>query len=158
MSKARVIGLALAGFALAGCGDPELQRQRAEQRQTVQAEIPTESVFDLFRGDANPEQTVNVNRHLWLASLDTLAFLPLESADPFSGVISTGWGALGGDAAAYRATVLITSAALDARSLRVAAFRQQGGRAVPVGDAENRQIENAILTRARELRIAERGR
>jgi hypothetical protein len=53
-------------------------------------------------------------------------------------------------------TVLITEPALDARSLRVAAFRQQGGRAVPVADTENRQIENAILTRARELRIAER--
>lgn len=93
-----------------------------------------------------------VNRYLWQASLDTLSFLPLEAADPFSGLILTGWGNVNGGA--YRVTVYISDPALDARSLRVAAFRGGAGRPVPVGDAENRALENAILTKARQLRIA----
>ena len=59
-----------------------------------------------------------------------------------------------GLAGAYRVTVYISDPALDARSLRVAAFRGGAGRPVPVGDAENRALENAILTKARQLRIA----
>jgi hypothetical protein len=155
-----VAALAVAAFALGACagGDPELQAQRAEERTAAEFDISPESFFDLFRRSADPERNVAVNRFLWAASLDTLSFLPLEGADPFTGVIVTDWGRVGADPTPYRVTVLITEPALDARSLRVAAFRQQGGRAVPVGDTENRQIENAILTRARELRIAEFGR
>jgi hypothetical protein len=160
MGIARRFTIMVAVLGLAACagGDAELQRERAEQRTAEQFGISSESIFDLFRGNADPERSVAVNRFLWAASLDTLSFLPLEGADPFTGVIVTDWGRVGGDPTPYRVTVLITEPALDARSLRVAAFRQQGGRAVPVGDAENRQIENAILTRARELRIAELGR
>ncbi len=33
--------------------------------------------------------TLGVNSYLWHASLDTLSFLPLVSADPFGGVIIT---------------------------------------------------------------------
>jgi len=32
-----------------------------------------------------------VNGYLWRASLDTLAFMPLASADPYGGVIITDW-------------------------------------------------------------------
>lgn len=161
MRIARRLTIMVGTLGLAACagGDAELQRERAEQRQAEQFEISSETVFDLFRRNGgDPERSVAVNRFLWAASLDTLSFLPLEGADPFTGVIVTDWGRVPGDPTPYRVTVLVTEPALDARSLRVAAFRQQGGRAVPVGDAENRQIENAILTRARELRIAERGR
>ena len=34
---------------------------------------------------------ININGFLWRASLDTLSFLPLSSADPFGGVIITDW-------------------------------------------------------------------
>ena len=95
-----------------------------------------------------------VNRFLWQASLDTLSFLPLERADPFSGLLVTGWGSVNG-AGPFRVTVFISDPSLDARALKVAAFRLSGGRAVPVGDAENRALEDAILTRARQMRIAQ---
>lgn len=146
----------LGAVALAGCStqlssseDRLAERQRQVERDF---DISDESFFDLFRNRGNPEQGVVVNRYLWQASLDTLSFLPLETADPFSGLILTGWGNVNGGA--YRVTVYISEPALDARSLRVAAFRQGGGRPVPVGDAENRALENAILTRARQMRIA----
>lgn len=150
--------LAASGL-IAGCqGDPQVQQTRAQQSQAEQFEISEETFLDLFRTNVDPQRTIQVNRFIWAASLDTLSFLPLEGADPFSGVIVTAWGQVPGDPTPYRVTVLVTDAALDARSLRVAAFRQQGGRAVPVGEAENRQLENAILTRARQMRIAQSGR
>ena len=95
-----------------------------------------------------------VNRFLWQASLDTLSFLPLEAADPFSGLLVTGWGSVSGSGP-YRVTVFISDPSLDARALKVAGFRMSGGRAVPLGDAENRALEDAILTRARQLRIGQ---
>lgn len=119
------------------------------------ATSPTQStIFDLFRGNTQPQRQMAVNRYLWTAALDTLSFLPMEGADPFSGVIVTGWGRVGTDPTPFRVTVYISEAALDARSLRVAAFRQQGGRAVPVSSVDNRRLEDAILTRARQLKIA----
>lgn len=113
-----------------------------------------ETIFDLFRDRAEPQRQIAVNRYLWVASLDVLSFLPMEGADPFSGVIVTDWGRVAGDPTPFRVTVYISEAALDARSLRVAAFRNQGGRAVPVSAADNRRLEDAILTRARQLKIA----
>ncbi len=113
-----------------------------------------ESLFDLFSGGPQ-DVAINVNRHLWSATLDILSFLPIESADPFSGVIATGWGRVPGSAIPYKATAYISEPALDARSLKLALFRQSGGRAVAVSDETARALEDAILTRARQMRIAE---
>jgi hypothetical protein len=152
----RAICLAIGALvALNACGDAELQRQKALEGRNERQEISDESFFDLFRNRGDVNRQVAVNRFLWQASLDTLSFLPLEAADPFSGLIVTGWGALNGGA--YRVTVYISDPSLDARALKVAAYRQQGGRAVPVGDAENKALEDAILTRARQMRIAVAG-
>jgi hypothetical protein len=140
--------------ALSGCGGqgaPD-QTERALERRNEENEISDESFFDLFRDRGDPEHGVVVNRYLWQASLDILSFLPLEGADPFSGLITTGWGNVGGGA--YRVTVYISNPSLDARALKVAAFRGGGGGPIPVGEAENNAIEDAILTRARQMRIA----
>jgi hypothetical protein len=143
--------------ALTACnGDASLQQEKAMERRNYEYEVSDESFFDLFRSRTDPDREVAVNRFLWQASLDVLSFLPIEGADPFSGVLVTGWGSVGG-AGAYRVTVFISDPALDARALKVAGFRQAGGRAVPVGEAENRALEDAILTRARQLRIAQAG-
>lgn len=178
----RLIGAAVL-VAVAGCGGaartPEQEAARRDQaavnaeraqNQAVRDVLGEQgsvagdpdgersSVFDLFRSDGEPERQIAVNRYLWTASLDILSFLPLEGVDPFSGVIATDWGRVGGDPTPFRVTVFISEAALDARSLRVAAFRQQGGRAVAVDAADNRRLEDAILTRARQLRIASSAR
>ncbi len=139
---------------LSGCGDAAYQSQLNEERRNEALEKGDESIFDLFRDRGRAEEHALVNRYLWQASLETLSFLPLEAADPFSGLIITDWGGVAGGGT-YRVTVLISDPALDAGSLKVAAFRQQGGRAVPVSMGENSQLEDAILTRARQLRITE---
>ncbi len=157
--------LALAACTLPGQSPEQVainaERAREQSREQVLqgggalgANTDGDSLFNLFGSSAEPQRQIGVNRYLWAASLDILSFLPLEGADPFSGVIATDWGRIGGDPTPVRVTVLITEAALDARALKVAAFRQQGGRAVPVSAADNRKLEDAILTRARQLRIA----
>lgn len=96
-------------------------------------------------------ENVAVNRYLWAASLDVLSFLPVESVDPFTGVIVMGYGTPPGGSRAYRATVAITDPALDARSLNVALLTRSG----PAAAETTRAIEDAILSRARQLRIAD---
>lgn len=108
------------------------------------------TIWDIFNTDSQ-EQTVQVNRYMWSASLEVLSFLPIESVDPFTGVIVTGYGTPPGGGRAYRATVLIDDPALDARSLKVAMQTRNG----PVSAATTRAVEDAILNRARQLRIAD---
>lgn len=100
-----------------------------------------------------------VNSFLWRATLETLNFLPLEQVDPYGGVIITDWYA---DPEApnerLRATTYILDQNLRADALKVSVFKQVRGAAgwqdAPVDADTARQIENAILTRARQLYIA----
>jgi Domain of unknown function (DUF3576) len=108
------------------------------------------TVFDLFNGGDDPNTTVEVNKYIWQASLEVLNFLPIESVDPFTGVIVTGYGRPQGGGRAYRATVYVQDPALDARSLKIAMQSQGGG---TVSQETVRAVEDAILTRARQLRV-----
>ncbi|MHA3914921.1 DUF3576 domain-containing protein [Halovulum sp. GXIMD14793] len=156
-----IVSFVAAAAILSGCGGrTEAERQASLERQ--RQNLPTadegerSSFFDLFADD-NADQKIAVNRHLWAASLDVLSFLPIETVDPFSGVIATGWGRVNGASTPYRVTVYISQPALDARSLRVAVFRG-GGTGVAVSDDVARQIEDSILTRARQMKMAENNR
>ncbi len=108
------------------------------------------SIFDAFRR-TDTEAAIQVNRYIWRASLEVLDFLPVQTIDPFTGVIVTGFGTPPGGGRSYRATVLVSDPSLDARSLNVA-VQTRGG---PVSAATSRAIEDAILNRARQLRIAD---
>lgn len=107
---------------------------------------------------------VAVNAFLWRASLDTINFIPLVSADPFGGVIITDW-YTPAESPSERMKVQITilDRELRADGVRVSVFKQQttpkGGGWVDaqVDSRTNIDIENAILTRARQLRIAQGG-
>lgn len=148
----RATGLALTLAVLAGCsggnGTPEERRQDLIDDGLI-IDPNRSTIFDLFDNRDDPNTTVAVNRHLWNATLEILDFMPIEAADPFSGVIVYGFGTPPGGGTAYRATVHITDPALDARALRVA-LQSRGG---AVGRETARQVEDAILTRARQLRI-----
>lgn len=111
------------------------------------------TLWDLFSNNDNPNITVEVNKYLWNASLEVLDFLPIQSVDPFSGLIITGYGTPPGGGRAYKATIHITDPALDARSLKVS-LESQGG---AVSAETVRAVEDAILTRARQLRIRDSG-
>jgi hypothetical protein len=106
-------------------------------------------IWDLFGVKGDPNTSLEVNRYLWNASLDVLSFMPIERIDPFSGVIVMGYGTPPGGGRSYRATVYITDPAMDARSLKVALATRSG----PVDPDTVRAVEDAILGRARQLRI-----
>jgi hypothetical protein len=102
---------------------------------------------------------LGVNSYLWRASMETLDFMPLDQVDPFGGVIITDWYANPtAPTERFKATVYILDTNLRADGLKVSIFKQSqtvGGWQDANVDADTaRQIENSILTRARQLYIA----
>ena len=105
---------------------------------------------------------IGVNSFLWRASLDTVAFMPLVSADPFGGVIITDWySPPQSPNERFKVNVFILGRTLRADGVRAAVFRQQMASAgwvdAPVSNTTATDLENAILVRARQLRIAQLG-
>ena len=150
----RGAGLLALGAALAGCGGgtPDPNRAEAARVQSRAAGLERgerETIWDLF-DRSDPGTAVAVNRYIWDAALDVLDFLPVEAVDPFTGVIVMGYGVPPGGGTPYRATIYVQDPALDARSLNVALATRSG----PAPAATQRAIEDAILTRARQLRVA----
>ncbi len=100
---------------------------------------------------------LGVNSYLWRATLDTLSFLPLASADPFGGVILTEWYSppTTNGAERLKLNVLILDQRLRSDGVKVTVFRQEKSgtdwRDVPANAATGTEVENAILTRARKL-------
>jgi hypothetical protein len=104
---------------------------------------------DLFKSSG--DEIGSVNKYLWQASLEVLSFLPINSADPYSGLIVFGKGKAPGSSQSYDATIYIIDPALDARSLSVTVRSSNG----TVSSEAKREIEHAILSRARQLRLKE---
>jgi len=105
---------------------------------------------------------LGVNSYLWTASLETLKFMPLDQVDTFGGVIITDWYANPTvPNERFKATVYILDSALRADGLKVSVFKQTqttaGWQDANVDADTARKIENAILTRARQLYIATQG-
>ena len=119
--------------------------------------------INLFGGadDSNTNSGIGVNGFLWRASLDTLSFLPLSSADPFGGVIITDWYTPPeSPEERFKVTVYILDRELRSDGLRVAIFRQQRRgnaewRDANTGESPATSLEIAILSRARELRMSQ---
>lgn len=103
-------------------------------------------------------RSIGVNSFLWRASLDTISFMPVSSADPFGGVIITDWYSAGeAPNERFKLNVYILGRALRADGVRVAVFRQildsaGNWRDTVLSDATATKIEDSILTRARQLR------
>ena len=167
--RAVLVGTGL--LAIAGCADVPVEY---EYPTTGPDGLPTyekqERVFgeeglDIFSlGDpADPGQGsgsgIAVNAFLWRASLDTLSFMPLSSADPFGGVIITDWYVPPENRSErFKITVYILDRALRADGIRANVFRQErlaSGDWVDarLEDGLGKDLEDVILTRARQIRI-----
>jgi hypothetical protein len=102
---------------------------------------------------------IGVNSLLWRASLDTVSFMPLVSADPFGGVIITDWYAPPATPTErFKINIYILGRQLRADGIRASVFHQvqqgTGWADAPVAPNTATDLENAILTRARQMRIA----
>ncbi|HWA22659.1 MAG TPA: DUF3576 domain-containing protein [Caulobacterales bacterium] len=105
---------------------------------------------------------IGVNSFLWRATLETLSFMPLASADQIGGVVTTDWYANPeAPRERFKATVYILDTRLRADGLKVAINRQtlaaNGWADAPSDPEVALQIENQILVRARELRLSTQG-
>jgi Domain of unknown function (DUF3576) len=145
----RVLPVLLCALVLAGCGS---SNDGSKDMDTGTSAIASGST----------RMTLGVNSYLWHASLDTLSFLPLVSADPFGGVIISEWYvAPTSPDERLKVTVYIMDRTLRADGLKVVVFRQVRSGATwqeaqPSPDTAHK-LEDSILTRARELRLATLG-
>lgn len=137
--------LAMVSIVMMACSGNNEAQQQAQQE-----EEPRETIWSLFRDKEDPTTTVRVNKYIWNATFEVLDFLPVETVDPFTGVIVTGWGEAPGSNKSYKATILVSDPALDVRALRVSLMTRSG----PADPATVTAVEDAILTRARQLRLA----
>lgn len=106
---------------------------------------------------------IGVNAYLWRATLDTLSFMPLANADPWGGVVNYDWYS---DPQTpnerFKATVFILDTRLRADALNVTVTKEvkdASGQwaSAPVAAQTETDLENAILTRARQLNLANAG-
>jgi hypothetical protein len=137
---------AVSALALSGCGLLGSSTATSGQRSSA---------------DLGPEETggIGVNAYLWRAALSTLNFMPLTSADPYGGVIITDWYANPEKAdERLKATVYILDTRLRADGISAAVFRETKVNGVwttaVVNPDTNLALENAILSKARQLRLA----
>jgi hypothetical protein len=117
--------------------------------------------FNVF-GSSKPEDQgggIGVNSYLWRASLDSISFMPLSSADPFGGVIITDWySPPESPNERFKLNIYILGRQLRADGVKAAVFRQRREDNGDWMDAAVEpktaiELENAILTRARQMRI-----
>lgn len=102
---------------------------------------------------------IGVNSYLWRAALDTVSFMPLISVDPFGGVIITDWYSNpNAPNERFKMTVYVLDTELRADAVKVNLFKQvrsnSGWSDQPADAITASKLEDAILTRARELRLA----
>jgi hypothetical protein len=114
------------------------------------------------KGKNDGSNGIGVNSYLWRASLDTVSFMPLASADPFGGVIITDWYTSAEKPnERFKVNIFILDKQLRSDGIKVKVFRQiQSGDKwmdTTVADNTGPQMEDAILTRARQLRVADMG-
>ncbi len=174
VALACLVGL---GPALAGCGstsssigsalggparEPLLsaEEQAAQQRGSLFGEGGL-VLFGGNRADQPGEAGIGVNSFLWRASLDTVSFMPIASADPFGGVILTDWHSLAASPdERFKVNIHILDRQLRSDGVRAAVFRQvrDGSGSwtdAPVAPGTAAALEETILTRARELRVGQ---
>lgn len=117
------------------------------------------NIFGRSRQEDPGATGIGVNSFLWRASLDSISFMPLASADPFGGVIITDWYAPPETPnERFKLNIYILGRQLRADGVKAAVFRQRRDTAGNWADAAVEaktalELENVILTRARQLRI-----
>lgn len=162
MSRGSVAICLAAALAIAGCASEQQQDSYRNPKVDPQP-ASSGSVLDNILGAPKPAASaavsIGVNSYLWRASLDTMSFMPIASADPFGGVIITDWySPPATPTERFKVNVFILGRELRSDGLRAAVFHQRRTADGSWIDASvdpktQTDLENAILTRARELRI-----
>jgi hypothetical protein len=167
--------IAFAGLTLAACSGagseredvPQFPMDPEDRRNLRNGRLTGEDGWNIFGGDDSTEDggasPIGVNSFLWQATLDTLTFMPITSADPFGGVVLTDWyESPKARGERFKVTALILGRSLRTDAIKVTVHKQQQDdsgqwRDMPVNDDLARKLEDTILTQARELRVQSGG-
>ena len=144
-------------------GDSAYPLNNQDERRVQRGKLSGEGGLKLFGGsdsESRGSSGIGVNSFLWRATLDTLSFIPLSSVDPHGGVIITDWyedPKSRGER--FKLNAMILGMELRADGVRVSVFRQTQDTSGIWRDSEvsadmGHKLEDKILTRARELKIA----
>ena len=111
------------------------------------------------KGGAAGGAGIGVNSFLWRASLDTVSFMPLTSADPFGGVIITDWySPPEAPSERFKMNIYILGRQLRADGLRVAVFRQeQAGEGSWINASVKTETSINLENQISQTRAAHRG-
>ena len=165
-SQARGAIIERAGVTMGGDDSPEgrqLQMEVAENKlQSGGGLFGKKGGLDLLNQN---KQTASIgvgmpiNPYLWKASLETINFMPLSSADPFAGLIITDWYSENNTNERCKINIFIRGIELKTSNLRVNSFCQTlsdtNNWISDETDIEvNAQIENAILNKAKKLKLS----
>lgn len=167
----KILLIASALFVLSACSGADIQKaetplETKEQRRLQRGKLTGDDGLVLAGGekkdDSGSAGAIGVNIYLWRATLDTLSFMPITSADPFGGTVLTDWyedPKTPGER--FKVNAVILDKALRADGVKITVFKQKidgkAWRDQKVGDTLARSLEDTILTRARQLRIAQLG-
>lgn len=145
----------------------EFPKSPEDQRRARNGKLTGEGGLVLFGGKKDSSESgdgsvsgIGINSYLWRATLDTLSFMPLASADPFGGVIITDWyedAKVRGER--FKVNAVILGSELRSNAVKVSVFKQTYNKATGWRDQEPgeqlaSELEDKILTKARQLRIA----
>ncbi len=158
-------GLAVSLLSLSACAGVKTsvpQVNNYEEGGLGPASAGSGSLFTLGKGasgNSGANTNLQVNAYLWRATLDTLSFMPLVSADPFGGVIITDWySPPSAPNTRFKANAYILSRNLTANAIQVSVFEQtmQAGQWVdiPADPSIASGLEDRILARAADLQAA----
>lgn len=170
-----LITLLLASLSLSACSGIETKAEYPTTRVAGDPDITynqRESIFgkgglNLFSTNKkkgnNSVPGITVNAYLWRASLDTISFMPIDQADPFGGTILTEWFQPPQNPyERVKVNVFIIGHELRTDALKVTLFRQEAQDGqwidVAVDPATVTQLEETILTRARQMKVGEKNR
>ena len=167
-NASRTVLLSAVAGVLVACAGAELEvptGYNVEQKEKIHQHYGTvhgDPGGFVFGGDDEEDTgTVSgrVNAYLWRASLETMDFMPLAQTDSVGGVIITEWYAPPEtEGERFKVTVYILDTELRADGVRVAVFRQKGNQGRWIDTAVDPKtesgLEDSILARARELRLA----
>ena len=165
-SQARGAIIERAGVTMGGDDSPEgrqLQMEVAENKlQSGGGLFGKKGGLDLLNQN---KQTASIgvgmpiNPYLWKASLETINFMPLSSADPFAGLIITDWYSENNTNERCKINIFIKGVELKTSNLKVNSFCQtlsdKNNWVSNETDIKiNAQIENAILNKAKKLKLS----
>jgi hypothetical protein len=163
MKNIKYISIISLSLVLSSCsdikGEQNFPKSDEVKRQERGGKLGDEGgiKLNLFGGN-NEDSSLGVNSFLWRAALDAVAKMPIQSTDAVGGTIITDWYFMENNPnMRYRINILVLDSKLHANAVRANIFRQRknGSEWIdePQSDADNRELEDIILTKARDLRV-----